>query len=417
MADKKIIDLTALSTQATTDLYETSANGTGSFKETRAQILSYTAANIASAPYAVGDLIYANTTATLGKIADIAVNNVLLSGGVGTAPSYGKVSYAAMQTEGASTLLGNPTGSTGAVSEITLGSGLGFSGTTLVAINAPILQQRWVNAAVGSDSTGTGDINNPWATYAHALSVAAPLATVTNQYVLKMIGNFNEALNLYPFVHIDQEFSGTFTIVGNLATDSSFNITANAVCNISNYSLTSSSPIVIIISTANSQVINFFNGSFGAIPNLAFEGASGAEILYIQDATTNANFPSGVEVVNGSLVLENVVVVGTADTSPTSTFNSNLSITNSFIGGIIFVDSTGSAGGVGVLTVECSIINGWQLSGTLSSATIDSTSYNSAPILFGGALISQVSITGLTDGVCKAHLAPQIIRQSVLQII
>lgn len=41
MADKKIVDLTALVTQATTDLYETSANGAGSFKETRAQQSNY----------------------------------------------------------------------------------------------------------------------------------------------------------------------------------------------------------------------------------------------------------------------------------------------------------------------------------------------------------------------------------------
>jgi hypothetical protein len=269
----------------------------------------------------------------------------------------------------------------------------------------PILQQRWVNAAVGSDSTGTGDINNPWATYAHAVSVAAPLATITNQYVLKMIGNFNEALNLYPFVHIDMENSGTFTIIGNLATNSSFNTTANALCNISNYGFTSTSPIDIIISTANNQVINFLNGSFGAIPNLSFEGASGAEILYIQDSTS-ANFPSGIEVVNGALVLENVVVIGTADTSPTSTFNSNLILQNSFIGGTTFVDSTGSAGGVAVLTVQSTILTGWQLSGTLSSVTIDSTSYNSVPTLSAGALISQVSITGLTDGVLQSSFTP-----------
>ncbi len=56
-------------------------------------------ANIITAPYggtgfgsyAVGDLLYANTTTTLAKLADIAAGNVLLTGGVGVAPSYGKV--------------------------------------------------------------------------------------------------------------------------------------------------------------------------------------------------------------------------------------------------------------------------------------------------------------------------------------
>lgn len=42
--------------------------------------------------YAVGDILYANTTTTLAKLADVATGNVLLSGGVGVAPSWGKVS-------------------------------------------------------------------------------------------------------------------------------------------------------------------------------------------------------------------------------------------------------------------------------------------------------------------------------------
>ena len=42
------------------------------------------------------------------------------------------VTYSRIQNESASTILGNPTGSAAAPSEITLGSGLSFSGTTLV---------------------------------------------------------------------------------------------------------------------------------------------------------------------------------------------------------------------------------------------------------------------------------------------
>jgi hypothetical protein len=41
--------------------------------------------------YAVGDLLYANTTTTLAKFADVATGNALISGGVGVAPSYGKI--------------------------------------------------------------------------------------------------------------------------------------------------------------------------------------------------------------------------------------------------------------------------------------------------------------------------------------
>ena len=41
--------------------------------------------------YAVGDLVYASTTSALSKLADVATGNALISGGVGAAPSYGKI--------------------------------------------------------------------------------------------------------------------------------------------------------------------------------------------------------------------------------------------------------------------------------------------------------------------------------------
>lgn len=41
--------------------------------------------------YTVGDIIYASTSAALSKLADVATGNALISGGVGVAPSYGKI--------------------------------------------------------------------------------------------------------------------------------------------------------------------------------------------------------------------------------------------------------------------------------------------------------------------------------------
>ena len=41
--------------------------------------------------YAVGDLLYASTTTALSKLADVATGNALISGGVSTAPSWGKI--------------------------------------------------------------------------------------------------------------------------------------------------------------------------------------------------------------------------------------------------------------------------------------------------------------------------------------
>lgn len=41
--------------------------------------------------YAVGDLLFASTTTALSKLAGVATGNALISGGVGAAPSYGKI--------------------------------------------------------------------------------------------------------------------------------------------------------------------------------------------------------------------------------------------------------------------------------------------------------------------------------------
>src|SRR5208337_3130971 len=56
----------------------------------------------------------------------------------------GKVTYAKMQnTSAGSVLLGNPTGSAAAPSEITLGSGLSFSSTTLVGHTGTVTSVSW----------------------------------------------------------------------------------------------------------------------------------------------------------------------------------------------------------------------------------------------------------------------------------
>lgn len=61
--------------------------------------------------YAIGDILYASGATTLSKLAGVATGNVLLSGGVTTAPSWGKVALTALATQAANTALVNATGS------------------------------------------------------------------------------------------------------------------------------------------------------------------------------------------------------------------------------------------------------------------------------------------------------------------
>jgi hypothetical protein len=44
--------------------------------------------------YSIGDILYADTTTSLARLADVAVGNALISGGLDTAPSWGKIALA-----------------------------------------------------------------------------------------------------------------------------------------------------------------------------------------------------------------------------------------------------------------------------------------------------------------------------------
>ena len=72
----------------TTGLLPSSAT-TGAITVTGALAVANGGTNITS--YAIGDLIYASTAGVLSKLADVATGDALISGGVGVAPSYGKI--------------------------------------------------------------------------------------------------------------------------------------------------------------------------------------------------------------------------------------------------------------------------------------------------------------------------------------
>lgn len=84
--------------------------------------------------YAVGDLLYASTTSALSKLADVATGNALISGGVGVAPSYGKIGLTT-HVSGTLPIANGGTGltTTPANGALDIGNGTGFTRTTLTA--------------------------------------------------------------------------------------------------------------------------------------------------------------------------------------------------------------------------------------------------------------------------------------------
>jgi len=123
--------------------------------------------------YAVGDIITANTSTTFAKLPDVVTGNVLISGGVGVVPSYGKVgltthiSGVLPVTNGGTNLsttptngqllIGNGTGYT--LSTITAGTAIGVangSGTITISNNG--VTSLTTNTGLSTNVSATGEV-------------------------------------------------------------------------------------------------------------------------------------------------------------------------------------------------------------------------------------------------------------------
>jgi hypothetical protein len=82
------------------------------------KVVPATAGGTGQTSYAVGDILYADTTTSLAKLADVATGNALISGGVGVAPAWGKIGL----TTHVSGTLPVANGGTGTATAFTAGS-------------------------------------------------------------------------------------------------------------------------------------------------------------------------------------------------------------------------------------------------------------------------------------------------------
>ena len=103
--------------------------------------------------YTIGDLVYASGTTTLASLADVATGNALISGGVGAAPSYGKIG---LTTHVSGTLPVANGGTNGTAAPTAGGSAYG-TGTAYAFTAAGTAGQVLVSA--GASAPAWGGIN------------------------------------------------------------------------------------------------------------------------------------------------------------------------------------------------------------------------------------------------------------------
>ena len=167
--------------------------------------LPATAGGTGQATYAVGDLLVGGATNTLTKLADVATGSALISGGVGVAPSYGKIG---LTTHISGTLaVGN--GGTGlttlTANYIPYGNGTSayqssanftYNGTTLSVTNASTTQ--------GLSVTTSGSVNSVVITDTGAaganIKLAGNGATTPSKFIRANSGTFDIVNNGYTAV-------------------------------------------------------------------------------------------------------------------------------------------------------------------------------------------------------------------------
>jgi hypothetical protein len=99
--------------------------------------------------YTTGDLLYANSSTTLAKLADVAAGNALISGGVGVAPLWGKIGLAT-HVSGTLPVANGGTGST------TAGGALTNLGAAASGANSDITSLSGLTTALSILQGGTG---------------------------------------------------------------------------------------------------------------------------------------------------------------------------------------------------------------------------------------------------------------------
>ena len=115
--------------------------------------LSETQGGTGYGSYTTGDILYASSSSTLARLNDVAIGNVLLSGGVGVAPSWGKVSLSSAITGTLPTSNGG-TGLSGATPFTSGGAVYASSASALTTGTLPVT----AGGTGVTTSTGTGSV-------------------------------------------------------------------------------------------------------------------------------------------------------------------------------------------------------------------------------------------------------------------
>jgi len=169
--------------------------------------------------YAVGDLLYADTTTTLAKLADVATGNALISGGISTAPSWGKIGLTTHISGTLPVANGGTNASSASITafnNITGYSASGATGTTTTNLVFSTSPSITTPTLIGDATLSTGNL--VIGTSGKGIDFSATAGTGTSE----LLADYEEG-TWTPVLKINtstptQTSSGVYTKVGRLVT-------------------------------------------------------------------------------------------------------------------------------------------------------------------------------------------------------
>jgi hypothetical protein len=195
--------------------------------------LAATSGGTGQASYAVGDLLYADTTTSLAKLADVTTGNALISGGVSTAPSWGKIG---LTTHVSGTL---PLASGGTNANLTAANGqVAYSTASAIALTTGGSTGQFLSYNSGSAPTWASVPATPYDVSGEFVG-SPPAGTTILRFVADRAFTFggtayfactsNTGASTATFtVNVAGVSKGTVTIAGN-ATSGTGSITSTSV--------------------------------------------------------------------------------------------------------------------------------------------------------------------------------------------
>ena len=251
--------------------------------------------------YVVGDVLYADTSSSLARLADVAVGNALISGGIGAAPSWGKI--------------GLTTHVDGVLPVANGGTGNASNQAASVA-SAVTFNDAGSGAASGSTFNGSSPVTISYNTIG-AYPTTNPAGYTTNTGTVTSVGGTGTVNGL--------TLSGTVTTTGNLTLGGTLSGIANAALTNSSVTVNGTSIALGASGTVTANTTNsvtFNNGGAGAASGTAFNGNSPITVSY---NTVGAPSVTG----SGASGTWGIDITGNAATSTSTTNTTNVALTTS----------------------------------------------------------------------------------------